>query len=292
MVAVLASTQHGVVAFWQLIEVGLRPGAIKSRVHAGRLHRIYRGVFAVGHPSLSREGQLIAAVLAYGPDALLGQWSAAELWKFTSNSRPLIDVVSAADRRSRPGIAFHQIKTLDPGDRTKRHNIPVTSPVRTLLDVATVAAPAQLASIVEEAGRLGWLNRSAMQQLIERNAGRSGVKALRAALEELDPSARWTRSELEALFLRTCRAHGIQPPIVNARVEGFEVDCLWPAARLIVELDGYEFHRTPAAFERDRRRDALLKRAGYEVLRVTYAWLTSDPDGVADTVRTLLERRS
>jgi very-short-patch-repair endonuclease len=171
------------------------------------------------------------------------------------------------------------------GDRTRRHGIPVTSVTRTLLDVATVANARQLARIVDEADRAGWLDREA---LLERSHGRKGAKALRAVIA--NPSARWTRSELEARFLRLCRTHQIPAPIVNTKVEGFEVDCLWPGARLIVELDGYEYHRTPGAFERDRRRDAHLKRMGYDVIRVTQQWLSEDPEGVADTVQALIAR--
>jgi very-short-patch-repair endonuclease len=290
MVAALAAAQHGVVAFWQLIAMGLGGDAVDHRVRVGRLHRIHRGVFAVGHQKLSRKGELMAAALAYGPAALLSHWSAAELWGFTTNSRPLIDVVAATSHRTRRGTIFHQLATLDPDDRTKRDGIPVTSATRTLLDVATVAHPRQLTRIVDEAERSGWLNQPAVHELIERNRGRKGVGALRAALAGHDAGIRWTRSELEARFRRLCRSKNIPLPLFNVRVEGFLVDCFWPSARLIVELDGYDFHRTRTAFERDRRRDAYLKLKGYTVIRVGSDWLATAPEDVAATVLELLPR--
>jgi very-short-patch-repair endonuclease len=288
LVAAPATTQHGVVAFGQLIELGLSADAVDNRVRAGRLHRVHRGVFAVGHDNLSRRGQLMAAALAYGPHALLGHWSAAELWGFTNMARPIIDVVAAADRRSREGIAYHQIGHLRAEDRTRRHGIPVTAVPRTLLDLASVAQRRQLAHAVDEAERAGWLNRRAVTELIERSRGRKGVRALQKAVA--GPSVRRTRSDLEARFLRLLRTRGIDAPVVNANLEGFEVDFFWPSARLVVELDGYEYHRTRPAFERDRRRDAHLERKGYTVIRVSYEWLVEDPDGVTATVRELLAR--
>lgn len=235
---------------------------------------------------------MMAAVLACGPNALLSHWAAAELWEFLPRRRAFIDVVRATNCRKREGIIPHRASNLHKEDRTKRDNIPVTSPSRTLLDLAAVASPKQLAEAIEAAERSRWLNHREMRKLIDRNPRRHGVKALRAAMAAYDPLLRRTRSILERDFLRECKRLGVPKPLVNTEVEGHEVDMYWPDGKLILELDSWEFHKTKAAFERDRRRDAHLERQGYRVLRVTYDWLATDPAGVAQTVRALLQAQS
>jgi predicted transcriptional regulator of viral defense system len=260
-IAKLATRQHGVVEFQQLIEIGLSEDAIQRRVASGRLHQIHKGVYAVGHRALTRRGEMMAAVLACGPGALLSHWSAAELWEFLPRKRALIDVVRRTNCKKRKGIIPHRGANLAP-DRAMRHGIPVTSPSRTLLDIAAIATPKQLAEAIEAAERSGWLNAKEMRRLIARNPRRPGVKALKAALAAYDPMMRRTRSILERDFLRECERRGIPKPISNETVEGHEVDMYWPDAKLILELDSWEFHKTRAAFERDRRRDAHLERRG------------------------------
>jgi very-short-patch-repair endonuclease len=285
-VAKLATRQHGLVEFQQLIELGLSAEAIQRRLSSGRLHQVHKGVYAVGHLALTRLGQMMAAVLACGPNALLSHWAAAELWGFLPRKRDFIDVVSATNSRRRKGIIPHRGANLDP-DRAYRHGIPVTSPSRTLLDIAAVASRKELARAIEAAERSGWLNPREMGKLIARNPRRPGMKALKAELAAYDPIMRRTRSILERDFLRECKRLGVPKPISNEIVEGLEVDMFWPDAKVIVELDSWEFHKTKAAFERDRRRDAWLERRGYRVLRVTYDWLATDPAEVAETVKEL-----
>jgi very-short-patch-repair endonuclease len=276
-IAKLAGNQHAVVAYRQLIALGLSRGAIQARVRSGRLHPIHRGVYSVGHAVISRRGELMAAVLACGPNAALSRYSAAELWELLPRKGAVIDVVNATRSRDRKGIRVHE----GSGDRTKRHNIPVTTVARTLLDLATTK---DLPRAIEAAERSGWLNQREIRELCERHPRRKGLKALRAAMAAYDPLMRHTRSELERDFLRECRRLGLPKPEVNVKVEGFEVDMFWREAKLIVELDSWEFHRTRPAFERDRRRDAALLVKGYRVLRVSYDWLATDPRGVAETI--------
>jgi very-short-patch-repair endonuclease len=245
-------------------------------------------VYAVGHAAVTAEGRELAAVLACGPGATLSHWNAAARWGLLRPTRGPVHVTVAAECRHRVGIRVHLVEQLHPSERTLRDAIPVTSVPRTLLDVAAVATPKALARAVNQADRLGWLNRGAIERLCLRNRGRRGVKRLRAALEAAHPSTGRTRSDLEADFLVLCRDSGLPSPAVNTTVEGYEVDMHWPGTRLIVEIDGFEYHRTRASFERDRRRDAELKLRGYQVLRVTDAWLAGDPAGVATTVRMLL----
>jgi very-short-patch-repair endonuclease len=153
-----------------------------------------------------------------------------------------------------------------------------------LLDLGAVADERVLRRAVNEADRKGRLNRRAVQELLERNPRRPGTKVLRSLIAAVDPQTRRTRSDLEVAFLALCKKHGIPTPVSNGKVEGIEVDMHWPGTNVIVELDGYEYHRTPAEFDNDRRRDADLMAKGYIVLRVSDQWLYSDPRGVADAV--------
>jgi very-short-patch-repair endonuclease len=226
----------------------------------------------------------MAAVLACGPGALLSHWSAAARWELLRPTGGPVCVVSP--RRSvQAKIQVQVVGKLDPSDCATRDRIPITSVARTLLDLAAVADRRLLRRAVNEADRRGRLNRAGINELLDRNRRRAGTKALKALIAAVDPAIRRTRSDLEVEFLSVCRRYAIEQPVVNGEVEGVEVDMHWPALRLVVELDSYEYHRTPAEFEADRRRDAYLKKNGWNVLRVTDKWLASDPAGVAETVR-------
>jgi very-short-patch-repair endonuclease len=197
-------------------------------------------------------------------------------------------VTATGDRHDQKGIRVHRARELHPHDHTRRDGIAVTSVPRTLLDLATVATPKLLARAVNEADRQGRLNRRAARELLDRNKGRRGVKRLRAVIAAVSPGTRRTRSDFETAFLDRCRKHRIELPQVNTKVEGYDVDMHWPGTKLIVELDHYEYHRTPAEFTNDRRRDAYLKTKGYTVLRISDEWFDNDPNGVAETVKALL----
>jgi hypothetical protein len=288
VIARLAARQHGVVALRQLLRLGVSRRELERRVESGLLHSLHRGVYAVGHPAVSREGDLMAAVLTGGPDAVLSHWSAAEHWKLLRTRRSLIAISAPTHRRASKLVKPHWIPQLHDSERTKRDRIPITTVPRTLLDLAAVADEKSLQRAVNEAERLNLLNRRAMTETLARHRGRKGIKALRAVIAAVDPLTRRTRSDLEAEFLALCLKYGIARPVVNGIVEGYEVDMHWPRTRLIVEIDSYEYHRTPIEFAQDRRRDAYLKTRGYEVLRVADSWLNTDPLGVATTIRTLL----
>ena len=289
--AILAERQHGVVGYGQLMRLGLAPGAIRHRARGGRLHRLYRGVYAVGRQSVTREGHRLGAVLACGPEAVLSHRSAAALWGLLRDSRAAIDVTVAGARRAGSGeVVVHNVRRLHPDERCRRENIPVTSLARTLLDLAAVAPPRRLTQAVDEAERLRLFDLRAINELLERSDGRRGVRALRQAIDRYRAGAPVTRSELERRFVALCGEAGIARPAMNLFVAGYEVDAAWLDQGVIVEVDSFEFHRTRAAFEADRRRDAALQRAGLRVLRVTDRRLEDDPAGVAADVRALLER--
>jgi hypothetical protein len=179
------------------------------------------------------------------------------------------------------------VKDVHPDDRALHDGIPVTSIARTLLDLSTVAMPRQLERAVEQAELLGLFDLKAVDALIARRPGRQGVTALREVLKTYREPV-LARSELERLFLELCRRAGLPPPAINSFIAGVEVDAAWPECKLVVELDGHEFHRTRAAFERDRARDAALQVAGFRVLRITYRRLKREPEAVLAQLRELL----
>lgn len=288
--AMLAARQHGVVDYRQLGVLGFAPGAIQHRVRTGRLHRLYRGVYAVGRKAVSPKGHWLAAVLACGPAAVLSHRSSAALWGLLPDSRGVVDVtVPGRTRRGSDGIVVHNVRRLHPDDRRRHYNIPVTSLARTLLDLAEVVWPRQLARAVDEAERLGLFDLRALDQMRERSHGRHGLLPLGEAIRRYRPTAPLTRSGLERLFVEICDGGGLPRPSMNLFVEGREVDASWLDRGVVVEVDHYEFHRTRAAFEADRARDAALLRAGLRVLRVTDRRLKEDPAGIAQDIRRLLE---
>jgi hypothetical protein len=167
--------------------------------------------------------------------------------------------------------------------------IPVTSVARTLLDLAEVLPRRRLERAFDEADRQHLLDLSAIGRLCERSRGRHGLKPLKALLSARFRPVPETRSELERQFLDLCRQAGLPPPLVNCHVAGFEIDAAWPDRRLVVELDGFAFHHTRSAFERDRARDAELQLAGHRVLRVTARRLADEPREIVRAIRLLLE---
>ncbi len=230
----------------------------------------------------------MAAVLACGPGAVLSHHDAAWLWDLKPPSSATVHVTVMGRRRHlRDGVVVHRARRLAPEDCTACHGIPATTAERTLLDLAEVLRPRQLLRILEEAERLRCFDLGSIDRVCERNPGRRGLRPLRGALGH-EIADRPTRSELEARFADLCRAEGLPAPAVNAFVEGFEVDAVWPDRRLAVELDSYTYHAHRGAFEHDRERDAALQRAGYRVLRITWRRLTTEPGTVARDVCALL----
>jgi hypothetical protein len=290
-IAALATRQHGVVARAQLTELGLQRRAIGHRLARRRLIPLHRGVYAVGHRSVSREGRWLAAVLTIGEDAVLSHRSAAALWGLRPTSRSRAEVTSPRALRSRPAIQLHREAVA--ADETAEHEgIPVTSVPRTLVDLAGLLRPAELRRVVEQAEVLRRADALSLDAVVARHPGRRGVSHLAAIVKEGRIGAAVTRSELERRFLSFLEEVGLPRPLTNASVtvaaRTFEVDCLWPAARVVVELDGARHHGTRAAFERDRERDRALQAAGWRVARVTWRQLHRDPLGVAADLRRLL----
>ena len=289
-IAQVATRQHGVIARSQLAALGLGRGAIARRVETQRLHRIHRGIYALGHSHLDELGRVFAAVLACGDGAFASHRTAARLWGFWRGAPSGGSEVTIAERRlaGERGVIVHRARSMHPDDHALRYRIPVTSVARTLLDLAEVVSAQQVRRAAEDAERLRLFDLVALRSCWERNRGRHGLGNLAALLSEFDRSPPDSRSELERTFVELCRSAGLPAPATNVSVAGLEVDALWPQERLVVELDGYAFHRSRSAFERDRLRDVQLQLAGHRVIRVTFRRLVDDPKGVVHVVRSLL----
>jgi predicted transcriptional regulator of viral defense system len=287
LIAHLAERQYGVVGRRQLLDAGIGRGAIAPRLASGRLFRLHAGVYAVGHRAITARGRWLAAVLACGDGAVLSHRTAAALWGIRPSSSPRIEVtVPTEGGRARPGIVIHRSRA--PLEATVHERIPVTTPARTLLDLAGTLDAAGLARAVEQAEVLRLFDLRAIEAALEMHRGRRGAARLRCALD--DARFELTRSELERRFLRLCERHALPPPLVNALVGGLEVDFHWPALRLIVEMDSLRFHGTRTAFERDRARDAHLLAAGWRVLRFTHRRLAHEPGWIAGTIERVVAR--
>lgn len=291
--AELAGRQHGVLAYAQLRAAGVSRQAIYRRVETGRLHRLHRGVYAVGHLAQSADSRRVAAVFACGPHALLSHVDAAALWALRRSDAGKIHVtVCASGRRSPAGVVLHCACALHPEDRAEIDGIPVTSLARTLFDLTELLPVGQSERAFEQAERLGIFDLRALERLRERSRGRHGLKPVTAILVRQSGPPPDTWSELERRFFELCRKAGLPLPALNAVVEGYVVDAHWPSARLIVELDGYSFHAPDSSYERDRVRDVELHLAGYTVLRFTYRRIAKEPQRVVGIVRRALADRS
>jgi very-short-patch-repair endonuclease len=281
----LAERQHGIVTRRQLLAVGLGSRAIEERLARGLLHRVHRGVYAVGHRVPLPLGREMAAMLACGERAAVSHRSAAVLWELLAPQRGPIHVTVPTQRRSRAAIRAHH-SPLPSTDVTRRHGIRITTPARTLADLAASADERELERAVAEALRRRLVSERALRA--EARRGRPGASALRAVL---DAGPAFTRSEAERRMLALIRAAGLPRPEANARVGRYEVDLLWPAERLIVEVDGYAFHGGRRSFELDRARDRALTTAGYRVLRFTWRAIEGEKEAVVASVAAALAAR-
>ncbi len=291
-VGALAGRQHGIVAAWQLRERGIPEHVIRHRVRSRHLLPCHRGVYAVGHGRLTRSGSFMAAVLAGGPDAVLGHRSGAAHWGLRIAATAVVEIIVPRRIASRPGVRVRHAALL-PDEVCVEDGIPVTTPARTLFDLATVLDRHRLERAVHEAEVLRLLSPASLPVLLERHPGRRGAKHLRAILDDLrGRGATVTKSELENRFLSVVAKAGLPRPEVNADVptalRAYEVDATWPAARLAVELDGGAAHHTRRAFEEDRLRDRALAVAGWRTIRITWHELRTHPDRVAADLQGLL----
>jgi very-short-patch-repair endonuclease len=273
-VLAVAARQHGVIAYEQLLAAGLSPDAVRHRGRSGWLRRIHRGVYLVGpiEPPLARA---MAATLACGRGAQLSHHPAAILRGLLPGPARGMHVTVPGRHVAGPaGVTVHRTDGLDPRDATRHLGIPVTSPARTLLDLATEATPRELARAIEQAQILNLVTARSLHAQFARYPHHKGLAAVR---EATTAEPRLTRSEAERRLLELIRTARLPEPETNVRVAGHEVDFLWREHALVVEVDGYAFHATRAAFERDRRRDAALKAHGIDTIRVSWTQIAGEP---------------
>ena len=288
--ALLATEQLGVAARTQLLALGFTRNKIQKRIDEARLHRIHRGVYAVGHRKLTLKGIWIAAVLAVGADALLSHRAGLALRDLMRSESGLIDVTvpGSSGKPGPKGVRVHTTLSMCPHDVAVVDGIPVTSLAWTVVDYAATTNRREVRLILEALERRRIYIGRELDELLDRTPNRKGVKTLRAAIADITGPAPWLQSELEHAFRELISTSDLPEPEANVLVEGELVDALWRHERVIVELDGFAFHKTRAQFEKDRRRDAKLTVAGYRVLRITQQRLQHEPEAVLADLRALL----
>ncbi len=288
-IAALARKQHGYITRRQLLALGMGQGEIKYRIKTGSLIPVYAGVYAVGHVPLGQEARAHAAVLACGDGAVLSHGSAAALWKYVRRWPREFEVTARFDRRRR-GIKVHRSKTLTRRDLTRQLGVPVTSPARTLLDMAPrFKNDAALRRFVNDARLTHTFHLGALAELLGRHPRHPATKRLTQFVQARGGP---TRSEFEDRFSDFARRYGLPAPVVNTYVLGHEVDVLFPDHRVIVELDGWEFHSDRGAFESDRDRDADRLAAGFLTVRITTERFETAPAREAKRLHKILRARA
>ena len=285
----LVRRQHGVVTREQLLELGYTQSAIAHRLGSGRLHRVHVGVYSVGRPGLAPAGRLMAAALSCGPGARLSHRSAAALHGLLDDVRagPIDVTVSPATTRRRSGVRVYR-RAIAADECAEVDGLPVTSVVRTVIDIAPLLSLRRLEAAVNAADNRDLADPEQLRASLADYAGRRGVARLRLVLDR--HTFTFTASDLERRFLPIAREAGLGKPETGVRVNGFEVDFYWSDLGLVVETDGLRYHRTPATQARDRLRDQAHAAAGMTPLRFTHAQVRYDARHVQRTLATVARR--
>ena len=287
VVARIAAAQHGVVTTRQLLDAGFGRNAIARRVGGEWLVRIHEGVYQVGIFGGPFAGEM-AALLACGPRSVIGRRSAVVVLGVPWPRAELVEVTLPHEvKTGRAGLRCLRVAPLRADEVTVRHGLRVTTPARTLVDLAPVTPPAELERLVEEVQAQRLASPTEILEAIRRGTGRPGVRKLRAVADLVDEPL-FTRSEAERRLKALLKSAALPMPRTNVKRAGWEVDAVWDRQRLVVEVDGYRYHRTRAKFERDRRKDGLLLLAGYRVLRITWRQLTREPETVVAMIAAAL----
>ncbi len=285
----LARRQYGVLTHAQLVALGFGAKAIRHRLGSGRLHRIHRGVYAVGRRELSREGRWMAALLACGPDAILSHGSAAALWGIGKEDVGIEITVRRRSWPRRPGVTVRGRPSLPSQDVTRFRRIPVTTPGRTALDQATQLSDSDLERLVNEASQRDRIHPDPLRRYADLRPGVPGAKRLRTLLDR--DSFRLSDSELERRFRPIALAAGLPQAQTKAIVNGFEVDFYFPTLGLVVETDSLRFHRTALKQSRDLLRDRVHTASGLVPLRFTHWQVAHDPSHIVAILDSTLRLR-
>ena len=285
----LSRRQYGVVSRAQLVALGFTRSAIAHRLSRGRLHRVRLGprpllaVYAVGSPDSSSHGRWMAAVLCCGKGAVLSHFSAAALLGLREREPAVTDVTIGRGADLRPsGVRVHRRAPLSDDDVGVFDGIPVTSPVRTLIDLAAKLGAPRVEAAVNAADKLDLVDPESLREALEHRPGVPGVRALRRVLDRR--TFVLTDSELERRFARIARRAGLPTAETGVWLNGWKVDFFWRELGLVVETDGLRYHRTAAQQSRDLRRDHTHERAGLRTVRFSHAQVRHDPGVVIETL--------
>ncbi len=259
---------------------------VDRRLRKGSLLPEYRGVYSVGHRGLSFEARYLAAVLACGDGAVLSGRAAAHLLRIVKRPPPAPEATARIKRRVE-GITNRRSRNLDSRDTMTWHGVPITTPARTLVDLAEVLGADDLARACHEAGIIHRTTPTAVEEVLERRPNCPGSAKLRRVLRG---DVHVTMSKLEARFLALVRDNGLVLPVTNRPAGGRWVDCRWPEQRLTVELDGYRYHQSRHAWELDRRREREAHARGDEFRRYTYGDVIENPTLMLEELRQLIPR--
>lgn len=297
-VAAIAAAQHDVITLEQLAGLGVADRTVRYWIATGRLYRLHRGVYAVGHPAVGANGHRLAAVLACGPGAVLSHRSAAALWEIRRTAGVAIDVTAPRRAgRTRPGIAVHRYDCLIAAEITEVDAIPCTTIARTIVDLAGVVHSSALEYAIHQAQVKRRLDRDAVAAVLDHLPRRRGNATVRRILRISDSSEDDARSANERRFRRIARAAGFPPPrgsfwvgLDDLAAGGVEVDFAWPQLKLAVEIDSSIYHGTDRAIVNDPRRDRALMLAGWQVVRFTDRDLEEEPGVVVTQLRAFMER--
>jgi very-short-patch-repair endonuclease len=285
----VALRQHGNLTRRQLLNAGFNDDGIRYWVRRGWLYRVYRSVYAVGRPPQTALERASAAVLACGPTAALSHLPALALWGLAGWPASVEEVVVSEDRRP-SGIRAHRVSTLLPRDVRRRHGIRITSPARTMLDCTPSLSDKRLTRLVNEAIRRKLLKPHHLEDLLLRCPTHPGTLRLRPFTNTTRGP---TRSELEDRFQRLIKRYGLPEPKLNTNINGYEADCYFEDYRLIVELDGWDFHNSRASFESDRTRDVdIYDSEGIPTIRITNDRMKAQPAAEASRLERILQRRA
>lgn len=293
LIAELAAGQRALITRRQLLGLGVETNMIDRALDRGRLHRVHQGVYSMMPltvlPPLAREH---AAILACGERALLSRHSAAAVW----GMRPFVEgdvditVIGSERGRKRKGIHVHRIRSLDQRDARHYNGLPITSPARTLLDIAPHTSARSFEWAIDQALTKRLTTNSQIRAVLATYPRAAGIARLRA-LTDPDRPTTLTRSHPEEHLFRHLRQAGIRTPEANAKIGNYTADFLWRAEKVILEIDGYHYHHTRTAFERDHQRDSEHQRHDFLVIRVTPRQLERNLEALLVQIAITLERR-
>ncbi len=282
----MARGQHGYITRRQLLDCGLGRRAIDWRLDQGRLIRVHQGIYAVGHLPSNPFDRAYAALLACGQHAVLSHGSAAAVWGLEKHFKAPFEVTVPV-KRCRSGIVTHRAE-LHRADRAVNRGLRVTAPARTLLDLAPRLSARQLERATDDLRVAGLLRLERVGEVLERYRRHPGASALSRVLESPNGP---TRSDWELAFIDFIKRYDLPMPLINAKVGPYEVDALFPAEKVIVELDSWKHHQTRTSFRKDRRRDGLTLSWGYVTIRITWERLEDEPEREAKQLRLVLNQR-